>query len=1051
MAPAHADTTGNPGYRAGTYVVKLADQPVATYQGGVGGLKRTAPAPGDRLKTGTSAVGAYLRHLDSRRDEVLDEVPGIKKLYEYDYAFNGFAAKLTARQAAELAATPGVVSLTRDKADRLPLTPGRTTTPTGIPSAAGDDRRPTAAADHRGPAAAVDGSGPAAADGEHSPQGAPQGSPAPDNESRTGSAGGNTNKAEGEAAAAAPPPDIPRFLGLDGKNGLWSKLGGPGHAGEGVIVGVVDTGIDPTNPMLAPLSEPRPDADVIAKKWRGTCDGGDDPAHKVTCNNKLIGAQWFRAGVPDPSPEDVSSPMDMDSHGTHTATTAAGNHDTPAEIPGLGLRGKVSGVAPAARVAAYKTCWHDGCWYSDTTAAIDKAVADGVDVISYSIGGTLTSPTSREAMFNAAKAGVFVSAAAGNSGPDTVENTAPWITTVAAETHDTGYSSALVLGDGRRFTNNRLQSPVPSAPLVNSGDVREPDADAAQATLCAPGTLDPGKTKGRIVVCDRGGDNLFIEDKTKAVTDAGGVAVVLANTATSSQNFYPDNFDLPLIQLTQEDAKTVKEYAAGSGATGEFTPSSITQIRAPQVTSFSSGGPDRYSGGDMLKPDIAAPGSMVLAGTVPGGGAGFPDRFGFWQGTSMATPHISGLAALLKQLHPDWSPMEVKSALMTTATTTDNEGEPIGREDADSATPLDYGAGSPRATLAADPGLVYDSTSADWTSYLCGLRLRPTTKDGGDACATTRPIDPSDLNYPSIAVGDLAGRQTVTRTVTNVGRDIATYKATLQTPPGYQAEVTPKRLTVLPGGSATYRVTFTRTDAAYGAWSSGSLTWSDAHSHHRVTSPIALRAAHVAAPVEINVKGERSTQLAVRADWKGDLTARAELYKAEKIHGTLTGEDQSDFLADPHTGDAAAKIPVHVPEGAPFTRVAVDAADHVPGSQVFLYAFDKDGVPVLAQPQIGSDDYVDLPPGDYDVYVVQYDMPEGTDSQQYTLRLWKVGQTTPAVRPTVTPATQPVTPAALRGLTVAWPDAARGERYVGIVEYGDGSQAVGLTRLAVTP
>ncbi|GCB47586.1 peptidase S8 and S53, subtilisin, kexin [Streptomyces sp. NL15-2K] len=1032
MAPAHAETTENTGYRAGTYVVKLADQPVATYQGGVSGLKRTAPAPGDRLTTGTSAVRAYLRHLDSRRDSVLDDVPGVKKLYEYDYAFNGFAAKLTARQATELAATPGVISLTRDKADRLPPAPAQSASP----AATGDDRRTAAATDDRHPAAA---------DGDQPSQGPRK----PDNESRTGGAGGNASKAEGESEAAAPPPDIPRFLGLDGDKGLWSKLGGPEHAGEGTIVGIVDTGIDPTNPMLAPLSEPRPDADVIAKKWHGTCDEGDDPAHKVTCNNKLIGAQWFRAGVPDPTPEDVSSPMDMDSHGTHTATTAAGNHDTPAEIPGLGVRGKVSGVAPAARVAAYKTCWHDGCWYSDTTAAIDKAVADGVDVISYSIGGTLTSPTSMEAMFNAAKAGVFVSAAASNSGPDTVENTAPWITTVAAETHDTGYNSTLVLGDGRRFRHDKVQSPVPTAPLVNAGDVRKPDADAARATLCAPGTLDPGKTEGKIVVCDRGGDNLFLEDKTKAVTDAGGVALAVANTATSSQNFYPDDFGLPLIQLTQEDAKTVKEYAAGSGATGEFV-SGSGRVRAPLVTGFSSSGPDRYSGGDVLKPDIAAPGSMVLAGTVPG--AGYPDRFGFMAGTSMATPHISGLAALLKQLHPDWSPMEVKSALMTTATTTDNEGEPIGREGADSATPLDYGAGSPRATVAADPGLVYDSTSADWTSYLCALRLRPTTRDGGDACATTRPIDPSDLNYPSIAVGDLAERQTVTRTVTNVGTDIATYKATLQTPPGYKAEVTPKRLTVLPGGSATYRVTFTRTDAAHGAWSSGSLTWSDAHSHHRVTSPIALRAAHVAAPAEIALPGERSTQLTVRADWSGELTARAELYKSEKITGTLTGEDQSpDFSWNPHAGDAAAKIPVHVPEGAPFTRVAVDAADHVPGSMMFLYAFDKDGVQVLPGPQIGSDDYVDLPPGDYDVYVVQYDMPKGTDSQQYTLRLWKVGQTTPAVRPTVTPATQPVTPAALRGLTVAWPDAVRGERYVGIVEYGDGSQAVGLTRLAVTP
>ncbi|WP_330346855.1 S8 family peptidase [Streptomyces sp. NBC_00582] len=1015
VVPAHADLNGRPGNaEARMYVVKLAEPPVTTYQGGLKGLARTAPSPGNRLRTGTDAVKAYVRHLDDRRDEVLDDVPGVRKLYEYSYAFNGFAAKLTARQAAQLSATPGVVSLTPDKA--VPLPPA----PDGSTSAA-------ATWDVRTPAAAR-GDQP-----RHRRS-------VPDAEGRAAGAKGSTDTADG----SVPPPDIPRFLGLDGEKGLWSKLGGPEHAGEGTIIGVVDGGIDPTNPMLAPLSEPRPDADAIANKWHGTCDAGDDPAHKVTCNNKLIGARWFRGGVPDPTSDDIPSPRDLDSHGTHTATTAAGNYATPAELPELGVRGKVSGIAPAARVAAYKACWHDGCWDTDLTAAVDQAVADGVDVISYSIGGQLTTSESMEAMFNAAKAGVFVSAAAGNAGPETVGNTAPWITTVAAETHDSGYDATLVLGDGRRFTNVRLQAPVPTAPLVTADDVRKSDADAAQATLCAPGTLDPAKVKGRIVICDRGG--VAIWDKGREIADGGGVGMAVANTPTSAKDIFPDDYVVPSVQLSQEEGKAVGEYAAKAGATGRFVSGTI-QVRAPQVTSFSSGGPELYSGGDLLKPDIAAPGERILAGVVPDDDS--PDRFGFFDGTSMATPHISGLAALLKQLHPDWSPMEVKSALMTTATTTDNEGRPIGRQVADSATPLDYGGGSPRATLAADPGLVYDSTSADWTAYLCGMQ-RPTTVDGVDACAKARSLDPSDLNYPSIAVGDLAARQTVTRTVTNVGKDTATYRATLQTPPGYQAQVTPQSLTLRPGASATYRVTFTRTDAPYGAFSSGSLTWSDAHSHHRVTSPIALRAARIAAPGEIALRGERSLPLTVRAGWKGELTARAELYKAEKITGTVTGEDQ-DFFSAPGASAADAKIPVHVPEGAPFTRVAVDAADHVPGSIVDVFAFDKNGVEVSPEPQIGSQDYIDLPPGDYDVYVVQYATPKGTDSQQYTLRLWKVGQTAPAVRPTVTPATQSVTPAAQSRMTVKWPDAARGERYVGIIEYGDGSQPEGLTKLAVTP
>ncbi|MET8979981.1 S8 family peptidase [Streptomyces sp. NPDC004539] len=986
VTPAHAGLPGKPRFTGEhTYLVKLAEPPVATYQGGLKDLARTAPSPGARLKTDTSAVRAYLRHLDTRRDRVLAEVSGVKKLYEYNYAFNGFAATLTARQAAELSAVPGVVALTRDKATPLPP----------------DRPRPVA------------------------------------------------HDAEIGTAEGAPPPDVPRFLGLNGEKGLWSRVGGPDHAGEGIIVGVVDTGADPTNPMLAPLPEPRPDAEAIAKKWHGSCDAGEDPAHRFTCNNKLIGAQWFRNGDRGFSQGDVPSPWDTNSHGTHTATTAAGDHGTPVDLPGSGVRGEVSGMAPAARVAVYKACWNaDGCWYSDTTAAIDKAVADGVDVINYSIGGSLTSPTSMEAMFNAAKAGVFISAAAGNDGPDTVDQTAPWITTVAAENHDTDYTSTLVLGDGRRFTNVRTQSAVRAAALVDATDARAPDADVARAALCAPGTLDPARTKGRIVICDRGG--VAIWDKGREIADRGGVGMAVANTPTSAQDFLPNDYVVPTVHLSQEDGKNIREYAATPEATGEFVPG-ITRVRAPQITSFSSGGPDRYSGGDLLKPDIAAPGRLVLAGVVPDDESGEPERFGFLEGTSMAAPHIAGLAALLKQLHPDWSPMEVKSALMTTATTVDNEDKPMGRENAQSATPLDHGAGSPRAALAADPGLVYDSTSADWNAYLCGLRIRPTAEGGGDPCASIRPIDPSDLNHPSIAVGDLAARQTVTRTVTNVGEATATYRATLRTPPGYQAEITPKVLTVGPGESATYRVTFTRTDAAYGAFSYGSLTWNDAYGRHQVTSPVALRAARVAAPLDIALEGARSTAVTVRADWAGQLTARAELYESEKITGTLTGEEPSQIAEAPQPGDAVAKIPVHVPEGAPFTRAGVYAADHVPGSKMSLYAFDENGARVFPGPQTGPDDHVDLPPGDYDVYVVQEHMPEGIDTQQYTLRLWRVGQTSPAVVPVVTPATCPVTPAAVCGLTVAWPSATRGERYVGMVEYGDGTRAMALTKLYVTP
>ncbi|WEH16670.1 S8 family serine peptidase [Streptomyces sp. VNUA24] len=1056
---------GSPG--AGTYIVKLADAPVAAYEGGLPRLKRTAPPAGGRLDADSATVRRYVAHLDDRRERVLDTVPGVESLYDYAYTFNGFAAELTGRQAAKLAATPGVVSVTRNTVARL-----TDTRPDHGPGTDADGRAETyvrvEAGDRTG-----DGGGrvPAPA-----PAPAPGPAPAPalplvpeaqrsaitepaaatgDKGVTTGSPRAPRSKAPGSTTSAtttaADFPDTPRLLGLSGAKGLWAKAGGPAHAGEGVIVGIVDTGVSPSNPLLAALPEPRPDAAAIAAKWHGECVPGDDPAHKVTCNNKVIGAQWFGAARPDPDGVDIPSAMDTDSHGTHTGTTAAGNHGVAASVPGSNAGGRLSGVAPAARLAYYKACWSTGCPTVDTTAAIDKAVADGVDVINYSIGGDLPGQPDMEAMFNAAKAGVFVAASAGNGGPDTVAHTGPWVTTVAAATHDTQYTASLVLGDGRRYTAPGLNPGVGSTPLVEATAVKKDGVDDARAALCAPGTLDPERVRGRLVVCDRGGDGVFVETKANEVAAAGGEGLVLTHTPTSGQDFFAYVFAVPVVQVATEDAKAVHAYASEAGATAEFTPSRSGHVAGREITSFSSGGPDHFSEGDLLKPDIASFGMTVPAGVVPGGSGGFTGQFGFADGTSMASPHIAGLAALLRQLHPGWSPMAIKSALMTTATATDENGDPVGRAPAGSASPFDLGAGLPRVTRAADPGLVYDSTSADWTAYLCAIGQKPVTETGDDACPAAAKTDPSDLNYPSIAVGDLLGVQTVTRTVTNVSAHTATYRLKLRTPAGYRAEVTPKRLTVAAGGSASYQVRFERTSAALDTWAFGSLTLSDAHSHHEVTSPITLRAALFAAPDEVTVTGGDTATLTAGVGWRGELTAKASLYTGEKTTGTLTGTDQSAFWESQHTGDAAVKHRVHVPEGAAFTRFALTSADHVPGSDLDLYAFDTKGNHVGAWADAGSDEHVDLPPGDYDVYVVQYDLPAGTTSQRYTLWSWKVGQGAPAVTPAVTPAGQTVSAGDHPKVTVAWPDAVRGERYVGVVEFGDGSATVGRTPLTITP
>ncbi|MEV0639371.1 S8 family serine peptidase [Streptomyces sp. NPDC050619] len=995
-------------YKAGTYFVQLADKPVATYS-------KTAPEPGERLNPLAKAVREYLGHLKQERDKVLGAVDGVAPMYSYQYVANGFAAKLTAGQANKLARTAGVVSLVRNEMRQV-------TSDTDATS----DTDTTAATQTAKTAPA------------------------------TTATGTTTGTATGSAADPLPVPDTAKFLGLKDRSGLYSKIpGGQKNAGEGLVIGVLDTGIDTDNPSLKALPEPRPDAAVIAKKWKGGCDRGADLLHRVTCNNKVIGAQYYRKGIANPGPDDYASPLDTEAHGTHTATTAAGNIDVPATVPDSGISGQISGLAPAARIAAYKVCWSVGCSTVDMVAGIDRAVADGVDVINYSLGGPAASTTDPEyvAMLNAAKAGVFFSASAGNDGPNTVSNTPPWVTTVAASTHDVGYRTTVTLGNGKSYTGVGISaSAVASAKLVDGAKAAKSGVATIKAAQCQADALDPAKVKGAIVVCVRGTNARL--DKSAQVKAAGGIGMVLYNVSAADEEV-ADAHTIPSTHLDQSAGEAVKAYADGSGATAELSAATAVKQAGSMIAGFSSGGPDPLSNGDLLKPDITAPGVDIVAGTAPGGSEGmFKGEQGIMSGTSMSAPHVSGLALLIKSLHPDWSPMEVKSALMTTASTKDSAGDAIRRSGSDSAaTPLDYGAGHVVPNSADDPGLVYNSTSADWAAYSCSLGDHLANADGSDVCATARKIDPSDLNYPTISVGDLAGKQTVTRTVTNVGDSVGVYSAKLQTPAGYKATVSPKTLVVAPGESATYKVSFTRTSAALGKWSYGSVLLSD-RSGHRVRSAVALRATPIIAADEVTGKDATgSVDLSAKTGYDGKLTAAVNgLYAGTTKTGTLTGTNQNfDPSASPLPA-ATVKTEVTVPEGTTLARVGILSSDYVAGSDMDLWVLDKDGQLVSELPGDGSDEHVDLKPGTYEVYVNQFALPSGTTSQTYKLHTWLIGpDSKPDHAATAAPAEQQAAVGATAKVTVSWKDLPAGQTYLGLVGYGDGTDTIGNTIVTVTP
>jgi len=668
------------------------------------------------------------------------------------------------------------------------------------------------------------------------------------------------------------------FLGLEigaGKSenvdippgSLWRK----GQFGKDVIIAHLDTGVWPESASFD-------DTDIgpIPSRWKGFCEKGTQfgPEH---CNRKLIGGRYFIKGRDaENSPLNLSatgeflSARDKVGHGTHTLSTAGGNFVKNASIYGH-AKGVAKGGAPHARVASYKVCWptditDNNCYDADILAAFDAGIHDGVDVFSVSLGRP---PPLRDyfqdaisiGSFHAVQRGKVVACSAGNSGPvpATVANVAPWIITVGASTIDRNYPSTVYLGNNRTYIGLSLaQFQLPKGklyPLVSSARVKAPHANTTDGELCLPGSLDPRKVKGKIVACLRGLNDRI--QKGLTVRLAGGVGMILVNAPNAppdDRTVVADLHFLPAAHLNATDGAAVFQYikSTASPVASIYSRTLLDIKPAPIMASFSSRGPNSLTP-DILKPDITAPGVSILAAVSESAKATsviYDNRsvpFNLYSGTSMACPHIAGVAALLKSAHPDWSPAAIRSAIMTTAQELDNTKTEIKDDSLQRAGPFNYGAGHVYPNKAGDPGLVYDLSLRDYNTFFCSLYYNSSQIKAITGRAFTCPARPSkiyNLNYPSITVSALKGSATVRRTVTNVAEGPVTYKAKVQSPVGVSVLVEPAELHFSTSGEKkTFNVSLKAVNSSGGQYVFGSLTWKN--SKYSVASPIVVKVTRV--------------------------------------------------------------------------------------------------------------------------------------------------------------------------------------------------------------
>ena len=1017
------------------YIVQFRAEPLAT----------TPRVTGDRFHPRNPQAVAHRKFLDATQRRVLfgAGVSDTHVGYSYRITLAGFSARLTAAEAGRIRGQREVADVTADRIRAVP------------------HRRPATVA--AGKPTHLVASARAATTGE---------SPGP--------ASGATSLPE-EGLSGQPA----EFLGLP--EGLWARLGGPDKAGEDVVIGVIDGGIYPEHPSFA--AEPVAadgSQNYIGRSygpapagWRGICQEGEAwPA--TTCNNKLIGARYFvdGLGAEKVAEQEFLSPRDVEGHGTSTASIAAGNYGVDPSYLGndLGL-GVISGIAPRARLAHYKAFWAAPAAdagiaaVSDLVAAIDTAVADGIDVLSYAIGTELgaTFPISdqstmldveAQALLRAFDAGVMPVLPAGNAGPDpdTVEapGHTPWVISAGASALPVTYAAtATVSGgaDGQVITVQGI-SPTPAlppTPVIDGASAAAPGATPAAAGSCAEGSLDPALVTGKVVLCQP--ESFLTGSAVLSLAGAAGGILYQAQPRP-----FRDTWDvwLPSVIVSAGDAAAIRQLIGSPGnPTAAFTAGTLTPTTTGDVVvRFSSRGAALGSL-SILKPDLLAPGVDIIAAhtpEVPAAGSLFEwskaERFRPFGGTSASVPLTAGAAALLRSLRPDLDPSELKSALVTTA-----ESDILidGVVPSTPATALDEGAGRIDPNRAADAGLVLTETTERFEDY---ISAQVPTRDPSQPT-----IDATDLNLPSIAFDPLIGTRSTRRTFTSIDDQAGSWTASIEGLTGITTTVSPDRFSVEPGQSQTVQFDFTPADPGRGDYVDGAVVLTNDLDGRTVRLPVNLRPERFEAPEQLNFGATEAVgraPLALPTGYEGQLSAlgyglaRGDVRRDQTV-GRDVDDEGEDLNRIAQPGPGVTVFDLTVPAGAKALAAELDASslgDPLVDLDLFVFHDDEgDG--------FDSDDFVDASetvsqealflldpsPGAYRVSVrgVSAD-PVAT----FDLTTWVLDDTTPDVlSDPLAPGLQvvgdpvPVTVGGLGTLALEWVGLDEPGVYLGFVTFHD--------------